>query len=169
MGIEPPQTHMWIPLSSSTAIADLLTNFGGFHDACLREVALATETYVDEKRAMACPGNLDTSALLYFQRQSQDFPAIELRCTGVTQFRLRPTPDNCDSIIVGGTVATEGERLRLAVSFAGAPLKGPPNTWVELPHRSLEDPDLEVVAQSMAWRSLNNALGDNLRYGVEKD
>jgi hypothetical protein len=38
-----------------------------------------------------------------------------------------------------------------------------------MPHRSLEDPDLEVVAQSMAWRSLNDALGDKLRYGVEKD
>jgi hypothetical protein len=160
---------MWIPLSSAGAIADLLTNFGGFHDACLREVALATDTYVDEKRAMTCPGNLDTSALLYFQRQNQDFPAIELRCTGVTQFRLRPTPDSCDSIIVDGTVATDGERLRLAVCFVGAPLRGPPNSWLELPHRSLEEPDLEVVAQSMAWRSLNDALGNKLRYGVEKD
>jgi hypothetical protein len=160
---------MWIPLSSAGAIADLLTRFGGFHDACLREVALATETYVDERRAMACPGNLDTSALLYFQRQSEDFPAIELRCTGVTQFRLRPTPDNCDSIIVDGTVATDGGRLRLAVCFVGAPLRGPPNTLVQLPDRSLEDPDLEVLAQSMAWRSLNDALGNKLRYSVEKD
>jgi hypothetical protein len=160
---------MWIPLSSSGAIADLLTNFGGFHDACLREVALATETYVDERRAMTFPGNLDTSALLYFQRQSQDFPAIELRCTGVTQFHLRPTPDNCDSIIVDGTVANDGKRLRLAVCFVGAPKTGPPNTWVELPHRSLEDPDLEVIAQSMAWRSLNDGLGNKLRYGVERD
>jgi hypothetical protein len=160
---------MWIPLSSSGAIEDFLAKFGDFHDGCLREVALATETYVDERRAMACPGHLDTSALLYFQRQSEDFPAIELRCMGVTQFRLRPTPDNCDSIIVGGTVATDGERLRLAVNFAGAPLTAPPNTWVELPHRSHEDPDLEVVARSMAWRSLNDALGDKLRYGVAKD
>jgi hypothetical protein len=160
---------MWIPLSSSGSIADLLTKFGGFHDACLREVALATETYVNERRVMACPGHLDTSALLYFQRQSEDFPAIELRCTGVTQFRLRPTSDNCDSIIVGGAVATDGQWFRLAVSFAGGPLTGPPNTLVQLPDRSLEDPDLEVVAQSMEWRSLSDALGDKLRYGVEKD
>jgi hypothetical protein len=160
---------MWIPLSSSGGIADLLTKFGGFHDACLREVALATETYVDDRRAMSCPGHLDTSALLYFQRQSEDFPAIELRCTGITQFRLRPTPVNCDSIIVDGAVATDGEWLRLAVCFVGAPLRRPPNTLVQLPHRSLEDPDLEVVAQSMAWRSLNDALGNKLRYGVEKD
>jgi hypothetical protein len=161
----PTQTHMWIPLSSSGAIADLLTEFGAFHDACLREVALATETYVDERRTMACPGHMDTSALLYFQRQSEDFPAIELRCTGVTQFRLRPTPDNCDSIIVDGTVTTDGEWLRLAVCFVGPPLRGPPNTFVEMPRRSLEDPDLEVIAQSMAWRSLDDALGDKLRYG----
>jgi len=55
------------------------------------------------------------------------------------------------------------------VSFAGGPLTGPPNTLVQLPDRSLEDPDLEVVAQSMEWRSLSDALGDKLRYGVEKD
>ena len=158
-----------MPLSSSDAIADLLSKFGGFHDACLREAALATETYVDERRVMACPGHLETSALLYFQRQSEDFPAMELRCKGVTQFHLRPTPDNCDSINVGGTVATDGEWLRLAVCFARAPLTGPPNTFVQLPDRSLEDPDLEVVAQSMAWRSLNDALGNKLRYGIEKD
>jgi hypothetical protein len=160
---------MWIPLSSSRAITDFLTEFGGFHDACLREVGIATETYVNERRVMACPGHLETSALLYFQRQSDHLPAIELRCTGITQFRLRPTPDNCDSIILAGAVAAEGERVRLAVCFAGGPLTGPPNTFVQLSERSLTDPDLEVVAQSIAWRSLNDALGNKLRYVVEKD
>lgn len=162
------QTHTWIPLSSPETIADFVSEFGGFHDGCLREAALATETYVDERRAMACPGHLDTSALLFFQRQSEELPAIELRCTGVIQFLLRPTPDNCDSIIIGGEVTADGQWLRLAVCFAGAPLTGPPNTFVELPHRSLEDPDLEVIAQAMAWRSLDGALGYKLRYGVER-
>jgi len=74
---------MWIALDSQQAIDDLDDRFGGFHDGCLREVSLATETYVDEGGGMACPGHLDTSALLLFLSQNESLPAIELRCTGI--------------------------------------------------------------------------------------
>jgi hypothetical protein len=155
---------LWIQLDSQPAIEDLLERFNGFHDGCLREVALATETFVDERGAMACPGHLDTSALLYFQSQSEHLPAIEIRCVGISQFRLRPTGDNCDSIISYGTVAQEQARCRLAVSFVGGPLTGPPNGAVWVSPAPPEDPDLEVVARSMAWRPLADARGEGLRY-----
>jgi hypothetical protein len=155
---------MWIPLNSEQAIQALLSGFDRFADGCLREVSLATETYVNERLAMACPGHLDTSAFLYFQRQSGELSAIELRCEGVTAFRLRPTADGCDSIVSSGTITVEDETLRLAVSFVGGPLRGPPNSGMWLPTRSLADPDLEVVAQRMEWRAVDNGLGNHLRY-----
>ena len=155
---------MWIELDSRAAIEDLLDRFDGFHDGCLREVALATETYVDAEGAMACPGHLDTSALLYFQSQYEQLRAIEVRCVGIAQFRLRPTAENCDSILAAGLIVQEGEWCRLSVSFVGGPLTGPPNSAVLLPAPSPEDPDLEVVARSIAWRPLEGAHGERLRY-----
>lgn len=155
---------MWIALDSQQAVDDFGDRFGDFHDACLREVSLATETYVDEQGGMACPGHLDTSALLFFQSQNQSLPPIEVRCTGVTLFVLRPTAENCDSIIQSGRITLADGRSRLSVSFLGGPLIGPPDSVMLLPTRSHEDPDLEVVAQSMAWRPLEAALGDQLRY-----
>ena len=155
---------MWIPLDSEQAIQEFLRGFDRFADGCLREVSLATETYVNEGLRMACPGHLDTSALLYFQRQSRDFSAVELRCEGITTFQLRSTADGCDSIVSSGVITVENESLRLAVSFVGGALRGPPNSGMWLPVRSLADPDLEVVAQRMEWRAVDDGLGNRLRY-----
>jgi hypothetical protein len=155
---------MWTDLDSQAAIEDLLAAFGGFHDSCIREISIASETFVDEHRAMACPGHLDTSALLFFQSQGERLPAIELRCRGVSRVRLRPTPENCDSIISSASLSQEGGHCRLGVRFIGGPLSGPANTGSWFPISAAGDDDLEIIAQAMAWRPLTNALGSQLRY-----
>ena len=143
--------------------SELLNRFGGFHDACLREAAVRTETYVGSDGGMACPGHLDTTALLYFQSQGR-LRAIEVRCGGVTQFRLRPTAENRDSIISSALFAEEAGVWRLSACFVGGPLVAPPNSVWSMPTRSFQDPDLEVIAQTMEWRPLPGAWGDHLRY-----
>jgi hypothetical protein len=160
---------VWIQLDSSSAIQDLLEQFWDFHDGCLREVAIATETFVGQGGAMACPGHLDTSAHLYFQSQNSQLPAIEIQCVGVSQFRLRPTSDNCDSIISSGTLDRGSAGCRLAISFVGGQLTGPPNSGAWITTSSNSDPDLEVVAQSMSWRPLPGAHGEALRYRLRDD
>jgi hypothetical protein len=140
------------------------SKFNGFHDACLREVAIATETYVDVDGAMSCPGHLDTSALLYLQSQSEALGAIELRCIGVSHFHLNPTPENCDSIISSGAVRRMNGAVSLALRFLGGPLTGPPNSGVWLPSRSGEEADVEIVAQAIEWRPVPGGLGNRLRF-----
>lgn len=160
---------MWIPLDSSSATRDLLQQIGDFHDGCLREVSLATGTYVGAEGGMACPGHLDTSAYLYFQSQNRNLPALELRCLGVSKFWLRPTDEGCDSIISSGTVEYRPAGCRLAVSFLGGPLTGPPNSALMITPSSSGDSDLEVVAQSMSWRPLPGAHGQEVRYRLRDD
>ncbi len=157
----------WLPLDSTQAIDDLLTQFNGFHDGCLREMALATETYVAERHSMAVPGHLDTSALLYFQGQGERVSAIELRCEGISHLKLRPTPDNHDSIIAYGTVQLDDDRCRLAVYFMDGPLTGPLNGWLTVEPSPPEDPDLEIIAQRVEWRAVPNTFGNRLRYRNE--
>lgn len=155
---------MWTPLDSQDAIAKLLDQFGEFQDACLREISVATETFVGERGGMSCPGHLDTSALLFFQSQGSRVPAMEMRCTGVAKLGLQPTGENRDSIISSGRVSLDEEWCRLTVSFVGGPLTGPPNTGAWLPATSSREPDLEIVARSIEWRPVSDGLGDRLRY-----
>jgi hypothetical protein len=155
---------MWINLDSQSSIDRLLSEFGGFHDACLREVSIATETYVGENLGMTCPGELDTSALFFFQAQSRSLPAIEIKCERVTAIRLTPTPDGCDSIIMGGEITTTGKICRIALNFIGGPLTGPPNSSIFIKNRSYEEPDIEITAEAIAWRPIYDALGNRLRY-----
>lgn len=155
---------MWINLDSQASIDKLLREFAGFHDACLREVSIATETYVAENLAMSCPGELDTSALLFLQGQNRALPAIEIKCERVTRIRITPTPDNCDSIISGGNITTNGKTFRLALNFMGGPLTGPPNSSIFIPAKQLDNADIEITAEAIAWRPLENSLGYQFRY-----
>ncbi len=155
---------MWIKIDSQPSIDRLLREFGGFHDACLREVSIATETYIDEDLAMSCPGELDTSALLFLQGQNRSLPAIEIKCERVTSIHLIPTPEGCDSIIWGGEIRIDKKICRIALNFIGGPLKGPPNSSIFIKPRSYEEPDIEITAEAVAWRPIYDGLGKQLRY-----
>jgi hypothetical protein len=155
---------VWNDLDSAEAIDRLLVGFGGFHDACLREISVATETYVGEGMAMSCPSNLDTSVRLFFQRGGATIPALEIDCREVTSLHLEPSAEGCDSIIAGGAIGLREGQVRLAVNFIGGPLKAAPDSRVFIPARPLERPDLEVTARSMSWRPLENSLGRARRY-----
>jgi len=155
---------VWDELDSAEAVNRLMASFGGFHDGCLREISVATETYVGEGLAMHCPSSLDTSALLLFQRSGGPVAAVEIQCREVMGFHLKPSAEGCDSIIMGGAIGLSRGAVRLAINFIGGPLTATANSRVFIPARSLEQPDLEVTAGSMAWRPLENSLGNQLRY-----
>ncbi len=155
---------MWNSLLSQAAIDQLLIDFGDFHDACLREISVSTETYVGENLAMSCPPHLDTSVLLLFQRQARPLSVIEIKCEAVTGVHFTPTADGCDSIISSGTLSLADGGVRLAINFFGGPLQGLPNSSIFIRSRADKQSDLVVTARSVFWRSLEHGLGDKLRY-----
>ena len=154
---------MWASLDSQAAIEQLLSGFGGFHDACLREISVATETYVAESLAMHCPPHLDTSVLLFFQRQGRPLSAIEVRCEQVTGLHYTPSAEDCDSIVTSATLSLSDGVVRLAVHLIGGLLRGGPRGGALFnPIRT--QPDLEVTARSVSWRPIEAGLGNALRY-----
>lgn len=155
---------MWNSLLSQAAIDQLLIDFGDFHDACLREIAVSTETYVGEDLAMSCPPHLDTSVLLLFQRQARPLSVIEIKCEAVTDLHFTPTTDGCDSIISSGTLSLADGGVRLAINFFGAPLKSLPGSHIVMRSRADKQSDLVVTARSVFWRALQDGLGHSLRY-----
>jgi hypothetical protein len=152
----------WIELDSAEAIEHFSREFHGFHDACLREVHLSTENYVDSSRSMSCPAHLDTTIWLFLQSQGAALGAVEIQCRQVTRFRVTPSGDGCDSVITFGSIKSTDGALTLSLYFIGAPL-GP--TKEPSPTRGANrPPDIEVVARELAWRPLPNSLGNVLRY-----
>src|SRR5215212_4141203 len=48
----------WCNVETAADVERLLSTFGEFHDGCLREVHIWTETSVDDDLTMTCPGYL---------------------------------------------------------------------------------------------------------------
>jgi hypothetical protein len=141
-----------------------MSEFGGFHASCLREISIATETFVTADLSMSCPPHLDTSVLVFLQSQGARVPAIEIRCERVARISATPSGDGCDSIIASGSIGTSAGWCRLALNFMGAPLTGAPNSSVFVPSRAFDTPDIDVVAKMMAWRAVPEGLGKVFRY-----
>lgn len=80
---------IWNELNDSNDIEKLLKTFGGFHDSCLKELYMWTESYVDENLSMTMSIDLDTNVRILFQRQWDNPSAIELLFDGHNNEDLR--------------------------------------------------------------------------------
>jgi hypothetical protein len=153
----------WHAVNSIKDIESFLEAFGGFHDSCLREIHIFTQTWVDSSLRMSCPGQLDTSARLLFQRQSAEPSAIELELTEIESMALKPTPDNADSIIYRASIKLIEGRFTLQTWCVGLPLVAAPNSTLT----SVEgDPVLSITSRGLQWRDASEWMGARLRYGA---
>jgi hypothetical protein len=156
---------VWIPLDTNEAIEDLMDRFGWFHDACLRDASLVTGTHIDADGSLHDEGRLDTTAVLFFQSQGPPARAIELRCDGVSLFKISPTGDNRDSILTTAAFGACPEGYRIGLYFVGLPLRAEPDS---VAHRHVdpdaETPAIDIVAASLAWRPLQGWLGPVARH-----
>jgi len=58
----------WIPLLSQADLEQLIHSFGGFHDGCIREAHVWTESFVDSDMRTSVASDLDTRVRLLIQR-----------------------------------------------------------------------------------------------------
>lgn len=144
----------WLPLATSQDLEALLTRFGGFHDACLREIHVWTETYVGPDLGMTCPSHLDTRARVLIQRQFRDPAAIELLFEEVVGLHVIPTGEHHDSIIFSASLIR----------------RGPVTYWADVadwePDAENRDGATWIGAHRVSWRDASSWLGPDLRYGT---
>jgi hypothetical protein len=143
----------WKAVLSPDDAQELMRLFGGFHDACVREMHLHTGHSVSPELFMRCTGELDTVLRVLIQRQFRDPSAIEMLFEQVTRLNLVPTPENYDSIIFGATL----------IQHNGEWLWSPEQGW------SPDDADRDqcswVSARRLSWRDASEWMGQELRYG----
>ena len=93
---------MWNPIASEEDIAELMAEFGDFHDSCLRDVYISTGEYVDDRGAMCFDNELEGSLL--FQRQFKRNPVLELKFEGIAHFNFRPIDPSGSAVIYDATL-----------------------------------------------------------------
>lgn len=145
----------WIDVLEQTDINDLLEKFGYFHDGCLKELHLWTETYVNEDLTMHVSSGLDTNVRILFQRQFKNPSAIELLFEGVTNFHIIPSPENYDSIIYDAIILKHDGHFYWA------------NNYEWNPEKDLHSGTSWISARNLKWRDASNWLGQQIRYSVQ--
>lgn len=131
--------------------------FGGFHDSCLKELYMWTETSVSENFSMSMSIELDTCVRVLFQRQVPEPSAIELLFKGVTQFHVVPRAEGQDAIIFGAKLM-----FKEGLFY-----------WAEDEEWQLDHPFLHPISwissKELLWRDVSSWMGEKQRYGVLKD
>jgi len=138
----------WHSVASPAEADELLRTFGGFHDACVRDVYLWTGYSVDDSLSMCVPQK-DIRCRVLVQRQFANPSAVELLFDNVLRLTLLDHP-GCDRIIFRATLAVAPGQI----------IWSPDDVAVEnLPgaHTSV------IVAERMWWRTVENGLGEVLR------
>ncbi len=145
-------SNPWIPVRDQSDIEHLMNRFGNFHDGCVREAHLWTDSWVAKNLAMNVPGGLDTRIRFRIQRQFRDPSVIEMMFEEVVIMHWVPTPDNCDSIILEASLLIREDLIYWS----------PDSNWnPDLPDR---DNFAWIAAKKLSWREVDG-LGEELLFG----
>ncbi|QFT89666.1 hypothetical protein FIU87_13475 [Bacillus sp. THAF10] len=144
----------WKELKNRNDIEYLLDTFGRFHDSCLKELYMSTESYVDEYLSMDMSTDLDTNVRILFQRQCDNPSAIELLFEGVTQFHIVPSPINDDSIIYEAKLILHEGLFYWAAD----------DDWE--PDKFFQSENSWISSKYLKWRDVSSWMGKRSRYGL---
>jgi hypothetical protein len=144
----PNPSPGWQALRNSADVEALMTLCGHFHDACVREIHVATGHYVDESLSMTV--DWKTAIHMLVQRQFRPFPAVELRFEEVVGMGFSAPQPDCDAIIFAAAFFVRDDIFYWADSGLWTPESARENTW--------------VAARKVSWRDASNWLGPSLRY-----
>ena len=144
----------WTQLRSAADVEKFLDHVGEFHDACIKELHLWTEAYVNDDLAMnAAPGHLDMRARLLVQRQFHGPSGVELLFEEVTGLHVAPAGPDDDRVISMATMRVIDGVFYWADGGGWDP--GAPNrdtlTW--------------IGGHKLSWRDASSWMGPALRYG----
>jgi hypothetical protein len=149
-------SSVWKEIKSTEDIKNLWDSFGYFHDACLKELHLWTDYFVDgNSLGMHINSGLDCRVRILFHRQWENPSAIELQFEQVTRINLRPSQENYADIIYDSAMVIDDGTIY----------------WADDACWSLDQDETEknkytwISAKTLKWRDASDWMGPELRYG----
>ena len=147
----------WIETVSQADLDSLMDTFGSFHDGCLKEMRLWTETFVHPNLSLSVGLGWDYHARFLFQRQWANPSAIEVQFDEIKSINIAPSPPNYDSIIFEATLLLED-----GIFY-----------WAEAGNWQSSEPDRDdvtwIAAGRMKWRDASEWIGETMRYGLQDE
>jgi len=119
---------------------------GDFHDACVREIHVATGHHVHESLAMTV--NWKATVHMLIQRQCRPLSAVELRFEEVVGLRFSPPLPDCEDIIHNAAFFVQDGIFYWADACAWTPESADESTWVS--------------ARKVYWRDASEWMGASL-------
>jgi hypothetical protein len=146
----------WIEVTSQADLDRLMDTFGDFHDGCLKEMRLWTETFVQPNLSMTIGMGWDYHAHFLFQRQWNNPSAIEIGFDEIRSINIVPSPPNYDSSIFGATLILKDDIFY----------------WAETGNWRPDDPVCNeitwIAANKLKWRDASEWMGETMRYGPQE-
>lgn len=153
--MEDKKLIQWNEIEGAEDIEKLMNIFGGFHDACLKELYLWTEYYVDQDLSMHI-GQEDYRVRILFQREWRNPSAIEMVFENVLELNIRSCPKDYELTIKEAAFIQHNNLFYWADCSDWSPEKsGDGASWIS--------------AQKVKWRDVSDWMGPELRYGVKTD
>ena len=142
---------MWNEIHTEDEIKNLMKLYGGFHDACLKEIRYISGAHVGDNLAMNPFNNIRTVDVI-FQRQYRNPTVIVMRFIGLDVLHLCPQKENytCDIHNVmmffkdGLIYWVDGWVTESQVEEYGG-------TW--------------ICAEKIQWRVIDECIGDSIVFG----
>jgi len=141
---------MWTEIISEIDIVNLMTEYGEFHDSCLRDIYISTKDFVDEKLTMHFENKIIGSLL--FQRQFDKDTVLELKFENIDRFNFNPAPENYNGVIYGATFKKVGNLFY----------------WSDIEDWEIGDEDAHwISASKVFWRYRPELRGNVIRLKEE--
>lgn len=129
----------------------LMESFAFFHDSCIKEQKYYSGAYVSSDRAMY-PFNSIREVSIIFQSQCAEIPVIELIFKNIFEFHLKPRNEDYDAIIYSPSLFIWDNKIY----------------WSEYDDFSVDKSYMFdgtwISSESLAWKKINNGLGNKEDY-----
>lgn len=141
----------YIEIKNDKDIEELMREFNGFHDSCIKELTYYSGGYVGEDGSMY-PVNSSRCVKVVFQSQCAEERVIEVKFEKIRKLNLLPRDEEYDCIIY------EASLKKIDGMYF----------WSEWDNFKIEDLEKEygtyISAEKVSWRPLKNAYGNKELY-----
>jgi hypothetical protein len=163
----------WRLVRDQADLDEISRAFRGFHDACLRELHLWQDLFVDEDGGMHHPWDSKLHVRLLIQRQrlswEPDRPsAIELWFDDATHLHVADTPVDYEGWINAGTLLKQRDIYYWAAAGGWTPDDVQPANW-NISSGLAVGPVTWVAGRTLRWRDASPWMGSTPRYGAADD